>query len=690
MIPADGPTHSPLRTPLMFLLKRAAGVPRWLLYLSCSLLVVLTSYHLGKAMTWDDMEYHVYAGFSALHDRFRQDYFAAGPQGYFNPYAYVPFYLLLRSGLPPLVIASILALVQSAILWLTYELALRVVPRDTPNVRVAVAILAVVFAFANPVLINEFGSSYSDITTAELALAGWLLLVDVIWTPGVLRVIGAALLLGVATGLKPTNAVHAVSAAILLLFVPGGWVRRIRYGALYGLTLAAGFVLINLPWSIHLERHFGNPVFPLLNGLFRSPDYATGSMLDHRFIPATIGAALLRPFTMVLPIPWIHFEMPAPDLRYALLLVLALLMLSQWVWRRLHGTGPTDSIMPSAANRTLGALGLAMLVDWSLWLPVSGNSRYFMPMACVAAVLCIALIFRLLSERPALRNGVLVAVFAVQFLQLYAGTEYRQYLPWHDGPWFTLSVPPQLESHPDLYFTIGGQTNSFIIPELPRESGFVNLSGQYELGSEGANGRRVAALIRRYAPHLRAVWSDPAAIEAARALPSFFDAANDALEPFGLTVDPTRCSMIVARGVDVIFMVGTPVRHRMHAADGSPDTKHLMSCHVVRDPSALVQLPGQRTADAAFDHLEDACPALFQPRRPVDVLMGNARSGYFFLRKYTGSAVHAWIAHGVIRFQKLAPGGREEDAGSETLWARRPPHVVCGWQGPGFLKILPR
>lgn len=688
-MPADGSQPSALRSTIILLLKRIAAAPRWLVYVSSSLLVVLTSYHLGKAMSWDTMEYHVYAGFSALHDRFRQDYFAAGPQGYFNPYAYVPFYLLLRTSLPPLAIASILALVQSAILWLTYELTLRVVPQDTPNMRVAIAILALVFAIANPVLINELGSSYSDITTAELALAGWLLLVDAVWTPSALRVIGAALLLGVATGLKPTNAVHALSAAILLLFVPGGWTRRFRYGALFGLTLVAGFVLINLPWSIHLERHFGNPVFPLLNGLFRSPDYSTGSMLDHRFIPATLGAALLRPFTMVLPISWIHFEMPAPDLRYALLLVLSLLLLSRWLWRRLSGGGRSESRTLDSSERALSALGLAFLVDWALWLPASGNSRYFMPMACVAAILCMALTFRLFSERPALRNGVLIAVFAVQFFQLYVGTEYRQYLPWRDSHWFTLSIPPQLESHADLYFLIGGQTNSFIIPELPMASGFVNLSGQYELGPTGANGRLIADRIRRYMPHLRAVWSDPAATTAAQAPPSFFDAANDALEPFGLKVDPKRCSMIVARGVDVIFMVGTPVRHRVGATDGSPDTKHLMSCHVTRDPSATSHVPGQRTADTAFDHLEDACPALFQPRRPVDVLMGDASSGYFFLRKYTGSAVHAWIAHGVVRFEKLAPGGREEDAGSERLWARTPPAVACGWQGAGLLKVLP-
>lgn len=679
------------QSPFSLLLTRAVSSPRFLVYACSSLLVLLTSYHLGKAMAWDTMEYHVYAGFSALHDRFRQDYFAAGPQGYFNPYAYVPFYLLLRSSLPPLAIASILALFQSAILWLTYELAIRVVPANSKkNNRLVVGVLAVLFAFANPVLINQFGSSYADVTTAEFALAGWLVLVDALWVPSTLRVIGAALLLGIASALKPTNAVHAVSAGILLLFIPGGWIRRFRYIGLFGLVLVAAIVLVNFPWSIHLERHFGNPVFPLLNGLFKSPDYSMGSMLEYRFIPATLGSALVRPFVMILPLPWIDYELPAPDLRYALLMLLALWMLLRWAWRWMRGTRSSTAQIPAPAARALTAMGLAFLVDWVLWLRVSGNSRYFIPMACVAAVLGIALIFHLFSARPAVRNGVLVAVLSLQFFQLCWGAESREYLPWSNGPWFSVSVPAQLKSRADLYFLVGGQTNSFIIPDLPRASGFVNLSGQYQLGPRGTNGKHIDSLIGRYLPHLRVIWPDPSATTAQRAIPSFFDTPNDALEPFGLKVDSGRCAMIVVRGVDVVLTNKPNFRGRHRFARQVDDTKYLMTCHVVRAQSAQALLPGQRSADIAFDHLEDACPALFRPGRPVDVIMGDAKSGYIFVRKYVGTAVHVWIANGVVRFEKVTPGGREEDAGPENLWEKRVPRVACGWQGAGFLRVLPQ
>jgi hypothetical protein len=56
--------------------------------------VLAPNYLLGKEMAWDMLNYHQYGSFGAVNDRFGQDYFAAGPRSYFNPYAYVPFTLL--------------------------------------------------------------------------------------------------------------------------------------------------------------------------------------------------------------------------------------------------------------------------------------------------------------------------------------------------------------------------------------------------------------------------------------------------------------------------------------------------------------------------------------------------------------------------------------------------------------------
>jgi hypothetical protein len=648
-------------------LKRVVASLRFYVYLSCTALAVLTSYHLGKEMLWDTMDYHVYAGFSALHDRFGQDYFAAGPQGYFNPYAYVPFYLLVRSPLTALEDASILAVLQSAILWLTFELALLTFPRDQPRASLAAGIVAVVFAFANPVLINQLGSSYADITTAEVALAGWLVLLGAVRTPSATRVVCAALLLGAASALKLTNAVHAVSAATLLLFIPGGWWGKARHAALFAGGVAAAFVIASATWSLRLEEHFGNPLFPLLNGLFRSPDLTTAPLLDYRFIPASLGAVLLRPFAMAASAPMVHFELRAPDLRYAILLVLAFLLLVRQAWRRLRKRQRTNvSPEQAVATRVMVALGCGFLLDWALWLTASGNSRYFMPMACVAAVLGVCLAFRLFAARPKVRNCLLAAILGVQCVAVYAAADYRARLPWNEGPWVDLSMPPALASQASLYFMLGMQSNSFIIPELAAGSGFINLDGAYVLGTGGANGKHVEALIGRYAPHLRVLVRDPQPVAGQKASLPTPERVEDTLEPFGLKAVANSCSPIVAHGI-----TSPPAAH----------TEYLVTCKVDRIGPAGVPLPGQRAADLALDHLEDACPALLQPRRPVDTVRGDQAHGYVFARRYWNTATLAWVFSGTVKVQKLFDGWKE-DVGPEIAWEQAPPRVSCGREGP--------
>ena len=249
------------------------GAPyRLPVYMACTVLAVVVNFLLGKDMASDAISYHIYAGFSAVHDRFAQDYFPAGPQSYFNPYIYVPLYYLISSSLSSLEISSILAVAHSVVLWLTYELAISVCPSDDKRQRLIFGLCGVAFALINPILLQQIGSTFADITTGEILLAGWLLLALAIRTPTAARVIGAGLLCGVATGLKLTNAVHAIAGFFILAMLPLALARRARIsqGIAYGISLGLGFLVIAAPWSYRLELRFGNPLFPMLNNVFRS------------------------------------------------------------------------------------------------------------------------------------------------------------------------------------------------------------------------------------------------------------------------------------------------------------------------------------------------------------------------------------------------------------------------------------
>lgn len=665
--------------------------PRTCIYLAATVLVVVVGYVLGKEMMWDTLDYHLYAGFSAAHDRFGQDYFAAGAQSYLNPYVYLPFYVLVKTGLPALCVASIIAMVQSGILWITYELALALSPADDPRSRMSAGVCAALLALANPILINQLGSSYADIITAEIVLVGFLLLVHALRSPSVMRIACAGLLLGAASGLKLTNSLHALSACVLLLFLPIRWRGKLRYSLGFAAAMAIGFVIIAAPWAMQLERHFGNPFFPLFNSIFKSPQFPTTPMVDNRYVPSSIGAALWRPFELLAPVAFLDDEYAAPDLRYVLLLLLVLVALAFWGWRRMRGPAVATAVTDGApGRRALIALGCAFLLDWTLWLKASGNGRYFIAMACIAAVLAITLAFRLLASHPKVLGYLLTFVFVIQGLQLALGAGYRLPAAWTTGAWFDMSIPPELTSEPNLFFTIGEESDSFVAPFLARGSAFVNLEGDYALGSNGANGAYVAELIHRYGDHIRvAVLESELTFAQRRQLPDLAH-VDDTLAPFGLRAEDGNCSTIVIHNVRYRWRKVLPdtLPIRIPQLDGkvlwipvSPDG-YLRVCRVVSDPGAATALEAaERVPNLVLDRVEDACPRLFQPQRPVTATYGDSLAGYRWIRKYPSTNLTIFIDHGSVALVDGARGGRPKYLGKESDWAKAPLPLACGRRG---------
>jgi hypothetical protein len=666
-----------------------AAIPyRLPVYAACTALALLINYLIGKDAGWDTLNYHLYAGFSALHDRFAQDYFAAGPQTYANPYAYVPYYALVTSGLSALQSASVLAVAHSVILWITFELALTAYPSDTGLSRSSFAVLAVALAALNPILIQQIGSSFSDITTAELVLGGWLLLAKAIRTPSSARVILAAALLGAATAFKLTNAVHAVAAAVIVMTLPSSPLGKVRYGTCYAAALAVTFAIVTAPWSYRLEERFGNPFFPLLNNVFRSPEFTTEPLRHYRFIPSSLIEGLWRPFAMLDPTSGVHEELRAPDARYAVLAVLLGVVLAQWLWgrfnRRRQPTTGDPGDPTSLDRRVMFALGCAFLADWIAWLAESGNSRYFLAMSCVGSVLIVGLLSQAFAARPKVRNYVLVALFAVQSTQLVMGTDLRwNGVPWNGGKWFEIELPQALTSESDLYLSMGVQSNSFLAPYLPSGAGLIDFSGGYPLTESGANGAQVKALIRRFTPHLRLLISgERLYADAERRSPSISE-VNGALARFGLRADTGDCATISVRNLPPVleFTFASSVPRDRRPAD----TTYLVSCRVFPDETGVpAAIAHERAASIVLDRLEDACPQLFQPHRlPTDV------RGDLAQRLYINTDLVAWVRSGWVKFVDPTRGDPMVLLGRESDWITAPPRLVCGRRnGHYFARLL--
>jgi hypothetical protein len=665
---------NPHRKPLAAIIIEASSSRR-AVYTACTLAALFMNYLLGADMAWDTVNYQLYAGFSALNDRFGQDYFAAGPQSYFNPYAYVPFYALVKAGFSSFEISSVLAIIHSAILWLTYELAVCVAPASDRRLSNIYGLYAVALTLVNPILVQQIGSSYADIMTALPVLGGWLLLAHAVRAPGTARVLSAGLLLGIAVALKLTNVVHAIAGVAVLTMLPLVGRSRIRKWLTYLVSLGFGFAIASAPWSYRLLKMFGNPMFPLMNSVFRSPEFTTEPLRHYRFIPDSLANALWRPFSIVDPAPMLQEELTAPDVRYAVLAVLAGFLFLRVMWRRVGRSYiPAAQAELNGDVRVLAGLGCGLAADWILWLSGSGNGRYFLPMASVTAVVIAALVFRLFAARPKVRNYILVSILGIQIAQLCIGANNRwNPVPW-GRQWLEVEVPEKLATEPSLYLTVGVQSNSFLAPYLASGSGMVNFSGGYALEPDGANGTRIIGLMQKYKSHVRVLWR-PSQLEQDDNLKPNHLSVDDPLASFGLRVDNSDCARIIVHGLppEPEFTIQSstrtePIRQKLS------NTSYLTSCNVVQDSIVRSNETARRgQVDLVFDRLEDACPLLFQPRR-----LRTEHTGESWRRLYINTDLVAMISHGTLKFLNPVRGGKPTYLGLESEWEKAPLRLTCG------------
>jgi hypothetical protein len=253
-----------------------------------------------------------------------------------------------------------------------------------------------------------------------------------------------------------------------------------------------------------------------------------------RFQPDTLGQALTRFFDMAAPDGNIYLEIPAPDLRFAAITLLALLAVV--LWRKL----------PPQRNATF-ALVATLLVSAAIWLATTGNGRYFMAMIVCAGPLAVALIC-LLPVTRAFKALLAVLLLAGQVFVVTQQPPWRSWsmLQWGDGPYFAVELgPEQKDAPPTTYASLSLLTYSLIAPQFPANTRWINLHTSGDEPRTDAFLRRAAAEgpLKILAPSMPF-----ASLPDGRPTPEMVDALNRLVAPRNLRVEG-RCSYIHSPGM---------------------------------------------------------------------------------------------------------------------------------------------
>ena len=269
--------------------------------------------------------------------------------------------------------------------------------------------------------------------------------------------LGAGFLAGASMALKLTMGPYLVALGALVVFMVLGRKARVGAGLVFLAGTVLGFVAFGGAWCWRLWERFGNPLFPFVNQIFRSPYLPSEAIRDPRFVARGPLDLLETPWAMALGETSRLQEIPFRDARFLLVLVAAV------GWLSLRCLGRRTPLPPG--QRGLLAF---VLMAYAAWLAVFYYYRYAATLEFLAPLVLVILVQALL---PRIGRPLLFAAGAG--LVLFSSVGSWQRWSWSDR-WWRVTLPAQAHEADSLVL-LTSPLNSYLVPFFPEQTRFVGL-----------------------------------------------------------------------------------------------------------------------------------------------------------------------------------------------------------------------
>jgi hypothetical protein len=276
---------------------------------------------------------------------------------------------------------------------------------------------AVLLIFAAEHLLFEINTYMIDLLAVPLLLeATRLSLADTTPENRIVQLTRIAFLLGLSVAFK---LIYIVTALPIALLCAWRYFREPRHPRHLGRTVLfslGAFLLPVLPFTIYLYVEMGSPVFPILNGIFKSPYWPPNSGWDNRWGAFGFWEVLIWPVKMFFR-PDRVSELLVYSGRLSLGFIAAILA---WLvsWRDLQ----------------LRRLSFVMLAGLLLWSLGTGYIRYAFFLELLAGVVLVTLAVQTMKNRRL--SAIAVLVFCSLDGQALLASRYTAKTEWSGRPTF--------------------------------------------------------------------------------------------------------------------------------------------------------------------------------------------------------------------------------------------------------------
>jgi len=278
--------------------------------------------------------------------------------------------------------------------------------------------LAVLLILLTETLLFEINNYMVDLLTLPLLLQATYLVLHA-KQPKTLDYshVYIAFLLGLSVALKLTNVVFVLPIALILtqrLFSA-----RVQLKPVPLILLLMALIAPLIPYTLHLYRETGSPVFPFFNSIFKSPYWMATNFKEPAYGPEGLGQMFLWPALMYLKAQRVS-EVSMYAGKIPLGFVLAFFLL------------PFKRI-----DRNIRALSALMIVAALLWSLTTGYARYALYLELVSGILIIYLshfVTETLNLRGSLRYALAFFPWALLAILSTFSLYHVSHFEWSGRP----------------------------------------------------------------------------------------------------------------------------------------------------------------------------------------------------------------------------------------------------------------
>jgi hypothetical protein len=416
---------------------------------------------------WDLKNYHFYNAWAFVHGRLGWDLAPAQLQTFHNPILDLPFYWMVAADWPPRLISFFMVLPAAVGAFFLAKI-LRLLFREQPgSERWAYPLLAFLVGISASGPVSLLGSTMNEWPgTALVMIALWLLLrrteqQDARWS----ALATAGVLVGVASGLKLTTATYAVGLCVALLVQAPILARGLRDAAAFGAATMAGVLLSSGAWMWTLQAHFGSPLFPYFNDIFRSPWWDATRMIYSRFGPHSLLGWLTFPMPLFGLSGGYVSESLVRDWRLPLIYLASIGALGAWILRRDRHDAPVPATIVDASGKWRFVL-VFWGVSFVVWALMYSIYRYLVPLELLSGAVLVYLLALSVPRRWLSGAAAVTAALAILTVH-YPGWGRIDY----GGHYFTVAVPPVAPNA--VVLLLADEPLSYVLPFFPSDGRFL-------------------------------------------------------------------------------------------------------------------------------------------------------------------------------------------------------------------------